>query len=238
MKKYFYPLASTLLSINISYAVTPGHLMDAIYTWPQAVWETDLNFTITNDPGASSAYYWSHFFVFSNSSGFSRTGYAGLQTTGRGKQAIFSIWNALAANGANCATFGGEGVGYNCKLPYNFEQGRTYRVRVARLAGDSTGDWWGAWVSDVQTKVETTIGFIKSPANSGLIKTSYLFDEYFLNVANCNSMAYAKIGFNNLTGNLGSVTPTFNRWVPEGPCAGNISVQFSGNNFSAASPHA
>ena len=237
MKKTLCAVFSSLCIIQ-SHALVPGHLLDAIYNWPQPVWETDLNLTITTDPGSSSGYYWSHFFVFSNSSGFSRTGYTGLQTVGNGKKAIFSIWNAIEANGAGCQPFGGEGTGYQCLINYNFQQGHTYRLRTARLGGDSTGDWWGSWVSDIQVpQQEVTIGLIKSPLNSGLIQTSYLFDEYFLNVANCTSMAYAKIGFNNLMGNLGTITPNFNYWVAEGACANNIFVQFTGNNFTAASPH-
>jgi hypothetical protein len=230
-------LLSSLFTLS-SYALTPGHLLDAIYQWPTPVWESDLDLTITADPGPTSGYYWSHFFVFSNSSGFSRTGYTGLQTVGNGKKAIFSIWNAIGANGAGCQPFGGEGSGYQCLINYNFQQGHTYRMRVARLGGDSLGDWWGAWVSDTATQQETTIGFIQSPLNSGLIPTSYLFDEYFLSVSSCASMAYANVNYTNLTGNFGTVIPKFSYWVPEGPCASNIFVNFAGNNFTAASPHA
>jgi hypothetical protein len=234
MKKILLSFICSLLVSHSVYAIVPGHLMDAVYDWPQQLWESDMNISILNDPGSSSAYYWSHFFVFSNSSGFSRVGYIGLQTNG--KKAIFSIWNALDAQGPNCRRFGGEGVGYQCLINYNFQQGHTYRVRVWRLSNDNTGDWWGGWISDIQTRVENTIGFIKSPPNSGLIKKSYLFDEYFLDVSACSMMSYAKVDLSRLTGNLDAITPSFSYWVPEGPCKSYIFTQFNGNNFTAASP--
>ncbi len=224
--------------INSSHAaVVPGHLIDVVYSWPQQLWETDVNMTVVADPGPNSTYYWSHFFDFANNSSSAlRYGYTGLQTIGNGKQVIFSIWNALTAQGVKCAAFGGEGIGYNCKLSYNFSTGHTYRFRVWRLTSDNTGDWWGAWVLDVANKVETTIGFIKSPPNSGLITTSYLFDEYFTSVPSCASMAYAKISFSNLTGNLGASSPKLFSKRPEGPCVNYIFATYNGNDVTVSSP--
>jgi hypothetical protein len=237
MKKGLFIFMSTFAISSSAQAVVPGHLMDAIYNWPVQLWQSDVNMTILSDPGPTSTYYWSHFFVFANSdSSWSRAGYTGLQTVGNGKKAIFSIWNGLAASGQTCQPFSGEGVGYQCFIDYDFAVGHTYRLRIWQLASDSTGVWWGGFVSDTATNAETVIGYIKTPSDSGLIKTSFLFDEYFTNVSSCAAMPYAKVEYSNLTGNLGAVTPNFSSWYPGSACKNNIFVQFTGNNFTAASP--
>lgn len=239
MKKISQFLLLSLAATNVSFAtsVMPAHLMDAIYYWPQPAYETEVNMKIINDPGATSYYYWSYFFSFANStSSNSRYGYTGLQTVGNGKVAIFSIWNALAAQGSNCTPFGGEGIGYHCYVNLNFVRGHTYHFRVWRLSSDNTGDWWGSFVSDTADNIETAIGFIKSPPNSGLITQSNIFVEYYQNVMSCAAMPYAKIGFSNLMGNVGTMRPNFNTWIPQNACRNNIFVTFTGNDFVAASP--
>ena len=83
--------------------ITPGGMAYIWYDWPQlpvsGFYNFDVLLTIEVDPGVQSAYYWAHQFGFKNGDG----GYMGLQTNGFmqgewvGKMAIFSIWEALAA---------------------------------------------------------------------------------------------------------------------------------------------
>jgi hypothetical protein len=238
MKKLSPLLLLNLAVANISFAaVMPAHIMDAIYYWPQPVHETTVNMNIINDPGINSYYFWAHFFSFTNTSSSKlRMGYTGLQTVGNGKKAIFSIWNALGAVGPACKTFGGEGIGWHCYADVNFVAGRSYRFRVWRMSSDSTGDWWGSFVSDTATNRETVIGFIKSPPNSGLINQSNIFVEYWQNVTSCMAMPYSKVGFSNMMGNVGTVRPNYNSWIPQNACRNNVYVTFTGNDFVAATP--
>ena len=99
-------------------------------------------------------------------------GYFGLQTNGLGPQgqqlgdtAIFSLWdaNAVAPAGSSLGgTFGGEGTGYTLRLHYPFRNDRFYRLRVGRLFTDAQGHWWGAWILDTKTGVDTYLGSIRS----------------------------------------------------------------------------
>ena len=82
-------------------------------------------------------YFWAHQFQLVDGEG----GYLGLQTKGNradgslGKMAIFSIWDAVEAEGAGpggfgCVRFGGEGTGWSCRIPYHWVAGHAYRLRV------------------------------------------------------------------------------------------------------------
>ena len=97
-------------------------------------------------------------------------GYMGLQTNGirfdgsTGETAIFSLWNANAARGSGCGQFGGEGTGYSCRIPYAFSTQVYYRYRLWRLTPDAGGQWWGAWMQNTATGVDTYIGSIRVAA--------------------------------------------------------------------------
>jgi hypothetical protein len=113
----------------------------------------------------NAPYFWSHQFGFVDGDG----GYLGLQSNGvgfdgyRGKLAIFSIWQATAASGPACGTFGGEGTGYSCKIPYEWVANRRYRLRLWATGTDGADEWWGAWVMDRTTGAEQHIGSIRVP---------------------------------------------------------------------------
>ncbi len=109
--------------------------------------------------------------------------YMGLQQEGDGRRQVrFSIWGATAfresmVEGAACRRFGGEGVGMTCTIPYAWETGRWYRLRVWMLETDAEGQWWGAWVMD-DTGREQRVGDIRAPG-PGLITATSSFNEYF-----------------------------------------------------------
>jgi len=110
----------------------------------------------------ASATYWAKLWTFR---GASYGGYMGLQTDGSrgdgttGETAIFSLWNANAASGPRCFTFGGEGVGYSCRLAYPFSLNTYYRLRVWRLNADTGGQWWGAWIQNTATGVRNFVEY-------------------------------------------------------------------------------
>lgn len=110
--------------------------------------------------------------------------YMGLQQDGGGGRKVrFSIWNATAfressVEGAACRRFGGEGVGMTCTIPYAWETGRWYRLRIWMLDSDAEGrQWWGAWVMD-DTGREQRVGDIRAPG-PGLITSTSSFNEYY-----------------------------------------------------------
>ena len=118
--------------------------------------------------------------VFSIENGGS---YMGLQQDGGGGRKVrFSIWNATAfrvstVEGAACRPFGGEGVGMTCTIPYAWETGRWYRLRIRMLDTDAEGQWWGAWVMDDAGR-EQRIGDIRRPGPE-LIRATYSFNEFY-----------------------------------------------------------
>ncbi len=116
--------------------------------------------------------------------------YMGLQQLADGTRiARFSIWSSTAATpsaGATCRDFDGEGVGKTCEIPFSFQLDHPYRYRMWRLADEGDGSWWGAWIIDDVTHVETAIGEIRAPAAAGDIDSADTFDEYFGDALPCD----------------------------------------------------
>jgi len=198
--------------------ITPGGMAYVWYDWPQlpvsGFYNFDILLTINVDPGVQSAYYWAHQFHFKNGDG----GYMGLQTNGWmqgewiGKMVIFSTWEALEAEpgpGASCECFTGEGVGWSCRIPYEWVEGRTYRLRIWALGVDEQeNEWWGAWIIDTSFNQETYIGKIKVPSSwQWLDDYSVVWVEYYGQVNDCDSIPYAKVRFEQPVADNGSFVP-------------------------------
>ncbi len=126
-------------------------------------------------PGAGQVtptYYYASVFEYRNTPGSG--GYLGLQVDGNGRRAIFSIWNARAARpsaepGALARPFDGEGVGYQTMIPYDWQPGHYYRMRVWAVGTDAGGEWWLGVVIDDTTGRETVIGTIQVAPGRGWI---------------------------------------------------------------------
>lgn len=136
--------------------------------------------------------YWAMNFDFAGTPG--EGGYTGLQTDGRrfdgttGDTAIFSLWNATATRGPNCGTFGGEGTGLSCRIPYGFGTSTYYRYRVWRLNADARGQWWGAWIQNTRTGKDTLIGQIRVARGKRLMNPPMNFTEYWGDARSCNGV--------------------------------------------------
>jgi hypothetical protein len=137
--------------------------------------EWDL--TVLRDPGATT-YFWAHQWWFQRGD----AAYFGLQAHdlrddgSTGKLAVFSIWSAVGcADNPGCHG-GVEGSGFwTCRLAYDWEAGRTYRLRVARRdtpgagrrdslwAGRGNPAWWSASITDQDSGIETLVGSIQVP---------------------------------------------------------------------------
>lgn len=121
-------------------------------------------------------------------------GYVGLQTDGvrfdgtTGQTAIFSLWNASTAEGPGCGTFGGEGEGYSCRIPFRIRTTRAYRLRVERGAATEAGQWWKASVRDLMAKKTHAIGRIRVDAAFRSIGHPMNFSEYFGPQVECDAV--------------------------------------------------
>jgi hypothetical protein len=146
--------------------------------------------------------YWAMQFTFTGSGD---VGYMGLQTNGNrfdgsvGDTAIFSLWNANATRDASgkCGSFGGEGTGRSCRMPFSIKTRVMYRLRVWRLEADSGGQWWGAWLLSGYSGYDYHIGDIRVPYSGHQVFGEVLnFNEYFGPVLGCDSVPLSDI---NLT---------------------------------------
>lgn len=160
------------------------------------------------DPGPRSTYYWAHQFRMIGGEG----GYLGLQTDGHrtdgsvGKMAIFSIWDALDAEGPGTMPFSGEGTGWSCRIPYQWQEGRAYDLKVSTPGGG----WWVAKVRDEASGEVTEIGGIQVPEQwRGLDSWSVMWTEYYGGpIGRCSDLPYSSVIFATPTANDGDVKPS------------------------------
>lgn len=159
------------------------------------------------DPGPESMYFWAHQFRLIGGEG----GYLGLQTKGNradgslGKMAIFSIWDALEAAGPGTTRFGGEGEGWSCRIPYMWEAGRAYGLKVSAVGGG----WWEAKVRDEATGVVSQIGGIRVPEHwRNLDSWSVMWTEYYGSpLDRCSDLEYSSVVFGTPLANDGETKP-------------------------------
>lgn len=180
---------------------------------------TSLQHSLTVEAVTPNApFFWSHQFGFVNGDG----GYIGLQSSGsrvngtQGKTAIFSVFGAaIDATAGSCVMEqggfdGGTGSGTSCRVPYEWEVGRSYTMRTAKTGADSGGTWWTGWVKDNASGVETKIAEIKVPATwKGHGSWSVMWTEFFgASVPSCDLIPYSRVRFTKPIANNGSATPS------------------------------
>ena len=215
MKKYQY-LISTTASALLFLATCPsvmavmGGLTYGYSNWPAGAsyYNIDQNLRIDTAPSLSSGqgWFWSNQFSIGTN-----VGYMGLQQLPDGTRlAIFSIWdttNAVANTtaGFNSVSFGGEGTGMSIRGPYPWVTGHTYRLRIW-LQGN---DWWGAWIQDQITGVETYLGQIQNQQDPGqLLNSTITFTEHFSGGDTCSTLAANRTTWSRPTANNGNVSAT------------------------------
>ncbi len=110
-------------------------------------------------------------------------GYFGFNTDTEGKaQALFSLWNADRATGDNCKEFGGEGVGWSCRMPFELKTDVIYKLRLVRTKSDAEGVWWGGWIyEESAAPAEYFIGEIRVKSEMNHIRGNSImnFSEYY-----------------------------------------------------------
>ena len=145
-------------------------------------WESDqapfreliTDFTIHNDVGDWSDQHGYYLILIQNS--ISNAGfYFGLQTNvqGRGKGAIFSRWGTRDLANARYSSTDGwtqssghEGDFIGVRRSYDWGEGN-YRIRIAPDGLESDGEWFGLWITDLDTNITTWIGSLKFPLLNG-----------------------------------------------------------------------
>ena len=154
-------------------------------------------------------------------------GYGGIQSEGIladgtiSDLAIFSIWNGLGAipgAGAGCTAFGGEGIGYSCRIPITLIAGNKYEISFGVDAARGP-QWWIATISDLTKGTKSVIGSIET--NSRIAKASNWnnFIEYWGQSVPCDAVGAASAKFYVPTSNNPYVeisSPRFSR--PAQPC--------------------
>lgn len=149
-------------------------------------------------------------------------GYGGIQSGGIlangtiSDLAIFSIWNGLGAipgEGAGCSPFGGEGIGYSCRIPISLIAGNKYEISfgVDTARGPQ---WWIATISDLAKGTKNVIGSIET--NSSIAKATNWnnFIEYWGQAVSCDAVGAASAKFYVPTSNNSDVEvsdPRFSR---------------------------
>jgi RHS repeat-associated protein len=196
-------------------AVAPSGTYSNWY-WPTTTsgyYNMDQRLTIRGHT-AGSHYFWAHQFEYLHGDG----GYLGLQvgsSPNNSKIALFSIYGANGAKDGTCGQFTeGTATGYTCRIdPYNWVAGRTYRLRIWTVTKDSLGEWWGAWVQDTTTGVDSYVGAIRVPLTWGWLGTwSVSWTAYFGSPpATCDDLAWAQAQFDAPTANAGGVATTVHR---------------------------
>jgi hypothetical protein len=181
------------------------------WSWPSgdAYDDTSENISIQSSTTPGQPYFWSYQFH----SQFGDGGYVGLQDASvpSGKKiALFSVWQADAAQGTSCNEFSGEGSGESCRIdPYNWTTNRVYTLTVRVTSSDSTGAWYEASVTDTVTDTTSTIGSIHVPAGWGGIYGVVSWTEYFGGTADtCSDLPKARARFDFPTASLGTVQIT------------------------------
>ena len=171
------------------------------------------------DPGPDATYFWAHQFRMIGGEG----GYLGLQTNGYradgsvGKMAIFSIWDAEDAEGPGVVRFGGEGTGLSCRVPYPWQPGRAYGLKVFTPGGG----WWAAKVRDELTGEITELGGIRVPQQwRQLDSWSVMWTEYYGQpLGTCHDLAYSSVIFGTPSANDGEAKPAGSHsHLGEGTC--------------------
>lgn len=174
------------------------------------------------DRSKNPAWFMAHQFAPANGS---PGGYVGIQidnNTGwtsvpnTGKRAIFSWWGASGATcssvpGAICRPFSGEGEGYQTMIPYEWETGRDYRVRVWVLGTNPDGtETWGAWIQDGSTGVDTPIGYIRVPQTFGWLDSGVNWNEWYAgHRPTCADIPYLGAFYHKLRGNNSTTNASY-----------------------------
>ena len=130
-------------------------------------------------------------------------GYGGIQSKGIlangsiSDLAIFSIWNGLGAvpgPGAGCTPFGGEGIGFSCRIPIELIAGNRYQITFGVDAARGP-QWWIATIEDLTKGSKSVIGSIETNSTSAKASNWNNFIEYWGQAVPCDAVGAASAKF-------------------------------------------
>ncbi len=119
--------------------------------------------------------------------------------------AVFSIRNAVGGEDGDTGSARQDGSGWSCRIPYPWEAGRPYGMRV----WTDERAWWSAAVRDQTTGQETVIGRIRVPddwrrlASWSVTATRYQGDP----LAHCDHLPECQVAYREPTADQGKVKP-------------------------------
>lgn len=204
-------------------------------------YKTSFTLLVEYEPKIRAAYFWAQQFWFHGGDG----GYFGIQSDGdingsREKIAIFSIWKSIGAIKSNHAkssaeSFGHEGSGFSCKIPFAWKEGCVYKLELIRQssADDTDTSSWQAYITDTGSSVTSLIGTINVPSDWGNLKPqSNFFVEYFRSVGSCQDTPFEKSVYGNLIMTEDKeIQPLNSSHETYGECANIGLISKTGNSF-------
>ncbi|MFC5723914.1 RICIN domain-containing protein [Streptomyces gamaensis] len=181
--------------------------------------------TVTKDPGRAANVFWSHQFGFTKGNG----AYTGMQANGPGEKRtfLFSVWDATEARpgsqGSYCVDFGGEGEGKSCRIKYDWQEGHTYRTRVA----NEGNRWFGVTVTDETTGGSFKLGSIRAASDrispDGMVDWTEYF-EWNDSRASCYDQPYSQARFGPPEGDNGKVKAKVSSTSASNSCPGTSRI--------------
>lgn len=203
-----------------SKAVVPGGLVHSHHAASGSATSMEVTITVEVSPPDNSSYFWAQQFFTSTT--VDHGGYFGIQTGGNikdegivGKMFIFSIWNAVQAEagpGATAQKFGGEGVGYSVRMPYQWQANTPYRFRLEQ----DDEFWWRLTITPPNLPA-IYLGRIRITQVVPLQTWFAEFTEYFGTLSACTDLPPTKASFSNFTYGEQSVAVWDASSIPEQP---------------------
>lgn len=180
-----------------------------------------LPFTVNEDSGAETPYYWAQQFYFANGSDGAGA-YAGVQP-GDGGKFLFSVFGpGVTSNSENCSDGADGGDGVSCKVGVKYTKGSEYTVNVDNTSGST---WTGTVVGPDGGKTE--IGSWTVPAEWGGLKSSGVgFVEHYGSVPSCAEVQKGDAVFGNVSSSDGGKGKT-EAGEAYGDCEGTVPVDYA-----------
>jgi hypothetical protein len=122
---------------------------------------------------------------------------------------------------------GGEGAGHSLRIAYEWQAGRTYRLRVAEFGASR----WGGYVTDTASGAVTYLGSIQAGSGAGRIRGSSVASTQYVgpDFAQCSDLRLGRVSWARPTANVGAVASTaVTNTIGDGACAGTRSSTGTG----------
>ncbi|MBY0534901.1 MAG: DUF3472 domain-containing protein [Chitinophagaceae bacterium] len=221
----------------------PFGIISIEHSWPANASYLKQSFAleVEYEPRITASYFWAQQFWFHGGDG----GYFGIQSDGdingtRQKIAIFSIWKSVGATRSDQAnssaeSFGHEGSGYSCKIPFEWKEGIVYKLELVRkFSADEGKNSWQAHIIDTSSKISFLIGTINVPLEWGNLQPkSNFFIEYFRAVASCQNVPYEKSVYSNpVMIEYTEIHPNSSNHKTYGECSSIGKISNQGNTFA------